>query len=164
MELKGFLGTGLHAERLTVTQIALQGLFDVLMKEHGAKGTAGETLITGYALFLVKLDNTIFPVNRVSGTSFAALGNTALFADDGHTDNRMGIKDHDPHPAFLGIVDTLAPYTAGQLTDLAAGTSFGDYCQMHRFLQVVFTKGCYLSETPCFDQRKGLEGGPEARE
>jgi len=126
------------------------------MKEHGAKRAAGEALIAGNTLFLVKLDNTIFPVNRVGGTSFAAFGNTALFADYGHTDNRMGIKDHDPHPAFLGIVGTLAPHTAGKLTDLAARTPFGDYCQMHRFLQVVFTKGCYLSETPCFDQRKRL--------
>jgi hypothetical protein len=144
VKLQGVLGTGLDAQRLTFTEVTLQGLFDVLMKKHGTEGAAGQTLVAGYALFRIKLDNAVLLVNSVGRTSLTTLGNTALFTHDRHTDNGMGIKNHDPYPAFLGVVNTLAPHTAGQLADLAAGTPFRNYCQMHRFLHTGFHKGVLL--------------------
>jgi hypothetical protein len=109
----------------------------VLVEEHGAEGTACQTLVTGDALFLIELHNTIFLVDGVCGAPFTALRHAALFAYDGHADNRMRIKDHDPQAAFLRVVDILPADAAGKFTDFATGTSLRDHGKMHRLPPVV---------------------------
>jgi len=132
MEFERFLGTGLNAERITLTQVALERMFNVLVEKHGAEGTTCQTLVAGDALLLVETYNPVLLIDGVGGTSFAALWHAALPADDGHTDNRVWIKHHDPHAALFRVVHIFPSNAAGQFADFATGASLWNNCKMHR--------------------------------
>jgi hypothetical protein len=133
-------------------------MIDVLVKEHGTEGAADQALVTADALVHIQPDDPALFVNGVRRTSIAALGNTALPADNGHADHRVRVKHHDPYPAFLGIIDFLPANAARQLTNAAARASLRDYGKMHRFLRLnetlIKTKDIYITERGGESQRE----------
>jgi hypothetical protein len=91
MKLQSFFGACLDTKRITITQIALEWMFYVLVKKHGAEGTAGKALVARDTLFLIKPDNSVFLEDGVCGTAFAAFRHPALLAYDGHSNNGVRI-------------------------------------------------------------------------
>jgi hypothetical protein len=131
VELERFLGAGFNAKRLTIAKVTFERMLDILVEKHGSEGTAGETLVTGNALLLIKSYYTVLLENSVCGTPFATLRHSALLANDGHTYHGMRIEDHYPHAAFFRVVDVFATDAACQFTDFAPGTTFRDNRKVH---------------------------------
>jgi len=149
MELERFLGTGFNAKGFPFTQIALERMFDIIMKEYGPEGTAGQALVAGDALLLVEPYNTVFFEDGVRWTPLSAFRDAALLAHDGHPDHWMGVENHDPHAALLGVVGALPTHTAGQFTDSASGTAFRNDGQVHAKPPVIagiLRKRVYITE------------------